>query len=386
MDAVPELERLAAGEPLNEDWWSLLAVALYRSGRQADALSALRQARSHLADELGLDPGPRLAISNRRSSCRTTPLDVPDIRGSNGLGGTGAPRVPARRVEGCPYKGLAVYEVEDSELFHGRNRLVGRLIGTLVDHPLLVVSGSSGAGKSSVVRAGVLPALASGAVPGSRRLEAGGGQCGCEPRRFAGRAVRSGQIDGGPIVLVCDQLEQLWSADTIPAERVAFLDNVLGLLDDGAVKRCVLVIRGDHLVRMGEQGDLAERMVGSLVLVPPLNEVELREVIEEPATAAGLRVEPELTDQAIRDVTGHPGALPLLSAALAGTWERRHAGTLTLAGYLASGGVAGAVASSGEAVWASFDDRGREVTRQVLIRLVDHDNGRDAALSPDATQ
>ena len=59
VEVVPELERLAAGEPLNEDWWSLLAVALYRSGRQADALSALRRARSHLADELGLDPGPR---------------------------------------------------------------------------------------------------------------------------------------------------------------------------------------------------------------------------------------------------------------------------------------------------------------------------------------
>ena len=84
-------------------------------------------------------------------------------------------------------------------------------------------------------------------------------------------------------MLVCDQLEPLWSAEAGPAERAAFLDNVLGLLDDGAVKRCVLVIRGDHLVRMGEQGDLAERMVGSLVLVPPLNEIELREVIEEPA-------------------------------------------------------------------------------------------------------
>ena len=79
-----------------------------------------------------------------------------------------APQLPVGRVEGCPYKGLAVYGVEDSELFRGRNRLVGRLIGTLVDHSLLVVSGSSGAGKSSVVRAGVLPALASGAVPGSR--------------------------------------------------------------------------------------------------------------------------------------------------------------------------------------------------------------------------
>ena len=99
-----------------------------------------------------------------------------------------------------------------------------------------------------------------------------------------------------PVILVCDQLEQLWSATTASAERAAFLDNVLGLIADGAVIRCVLIVRGDHVGRMAEHGDMAERMVGTLVLVPPLSEPELREVVEKPARATGLDVEPELID------------------------------------------------------------------------------------------
>ena len=190
VDAVPELERLAAGEPLNEDWWSLLAVALYRSGRQADALSALRQARSHLADELGLDPGPRLRGIEQAVLVQDDSLDVPDIRGSNGLGGSSAPRVPVMRVEGCPYKGLAVYEVENSERFRGRNRLVAEADRD-AGGPLPCWSS----------RAPAAPGSPPSFVPGSFRrsrpapcpapgLEAGGGQCGRESRRFAGRCVR----------------------------------------------------------------------------------------------------------------------------------------------------------------------------------------------------
>ena len=77
----------------------------------------------------------------------------------------------AGRVGLCPYKGLAAYEVDDAALFYGRERLVRRLVSALVDSSLLVVSGSSGAGKSSVVRAGLLAALASGALRDSQGWE-----------------------------------------------------------------------------------------------------------------------------------------------------------------------------------------------------------------------
>ncbi len=138
-------------------------------------------------------------------------------------------------------------------------------MGALVDNPLLVVSGSSGAGKSSVVRAGLLPRLASGVLPGSdqwRPVVVTPGEHAVDA--LASLTGETEQTDR--IVLVCDQLEQLWSSQTEPAERVAFLDNVLGLLDDGAVTRCVLVVRGDHVGRLAEHSELAERMVGALVL------------------------------------------------------------------------------------------------------------------------
>ena len=129
--------------------------------------------------------------------------------------------------------------------------------------------------------------------------------------------------------------------------------------------------------RMAEHGDMAERMVGTLVLVPPLSEPELREVVEQPARATGLDVEPELIDTAVHEVLGRSGALPLLSTALTGTWERRRGDTLSLAGYLASGGVAGAVARSAEEVYATFDERGQEIARRVLVRLADQPDQND---------
>ena len=276
------------------------------------------------------------------------------------------------RVTGCPYKGLAAYEPEDAPLFRGRADLVERLVALLVDSSLLVVSGSSGAGKSSVVRAGLLPALSAGALAGSEEwpqvvVTAG-------PHAVDALAELSGEeAPPVPVVLVVDQLEQQWSTETDPGERTAFLDSVLGLVAEGHVGRCILVIRADHIGLLAEHRGMAGRMVGCLELVPPLTEPQLREVLEWPAAAAGLTVEPELVDTVVRDVLGRNGGLPLMSMAMVGTWARRHDDTLTLAGYLATGGVAGAIATAAEGVLATFDPDDREVARQVLVRLAEHD-------------
>ena len=94
-------------------------------------------------------------------------------------------------------------------------------------------------------------------------------------------------------------------------------------MDDGIVVRCVAVVRGDFAGRLAEHAAFAERLAGAFVLVPPLTDPELREIVREPAAAVGLTVEPELLDAVVADVLGRPGALPLLSTALVGTWERR---------------------------------------------------------------
>ena len=223
-----------------------------------------------------------------------------------------------------------------------------------------------------MVRAGLLPALSAGALAGSEEwpqvvVTAG-------PHAVDALAELSGEeAPPVPVVLVVDQLEQQWSTETDPGERTAFLDSVLGLVAEGHVGRCILVIRADHIGLLAEHRGMAGRMVGCLELVPPLTEPQLREVLEWPAAAAGLTVEPELVDTVVREVLGRNGGLPLMSMAMVGTWARRHDDTLTLAGYLAAGGVAGAIATAAEGVLATFDPDDREVARQVLVRLAEHD-------------
>ncbi|UOY01173.1 WD40 repeat domain-containing protein [Blastococcus sp. PRF04-17] len=146
-------------------------------------------------------------------------------------------------------------------------------------------------------------------------------------------------------------------------------------MDDGIVVRCVAAVRGDHAGRLAEHAAFAERVAGAFVLVPPLTDPELREIVREPARTVGLDVEPELLDAVVADVLGRPGALPLLSTALVGTWERRRGSTLTLAGYLEAGGVSGALTRSAEAAYAALDEEARADARRLLVRLADVDDG-----------
>ena len=151
-DAVREAEAALVEWPYRERLWELLVLALYRQGRQSDALDAYRRARAALREGLGVDPGAGLRRMEERVLAQDPALLAP-------VG------VPARHP--CPYKGLARYDEGDADLFVGRERLVEELLARLVDGSLLVVAGASGAGKSSLVRAGLVPALARGGLPGS---------------------------------------------------------------------------------------------------------------------------------------------------------------------------------------------------------------------------
>jgi DNA-binding SARP family transcriptional activator/WD40 repeat protein len=373
-EVVADLERLVTVEPLRENWWRLLMLALYRTGRQADALAAARRARSLLAEELGTDPGPALRAMETAVLTQDPELDLVASRAPRG----GAPVAVAER---CPFMGLAAYEAADAPLFQGRARLVSALVGRLVDAPVVVVSGPSGAGKSSVVRAGVVPALAGGALRGSRDWRPLVVTPGRSPVDILAPLTGENPPEV-PVLLVCDQLEELWAPGIDPHERAAFLDTVLGLVDDGIVVRCVAVVRGDHTGRLAEHPSLAERLGGAFVLVPPLTDPELREIVREPARAVGLDVEPELLDAVVADVLGRAGALPLLSTALVGTWERRRGHLLTLAGYLDAGGVSGALARTAEAAYAAIDDEARADARRLLVRLADVDDGGSLVRRP----
>ena len=238
-----------------------------------------------------------------------------------------------------------------------------------------MVSGPSGVGKSSVVGAGLVPELLRGAGD-SAGAEVVVVKPGAQPVDELAPLLRGAETadsppdpDRRPVALIVDQFEQLWTAGTEARERAAFVDALLAMLDDGLLSCAVLVVRGDYLGRLAEHAELAGRTADGLVLVPPMTEPELREVVEEPARAAGLDVDPDLVDAVIRDMHGQAAALPLLSTALVGTWERRRDGTMTLIGYVQAGGVTGALAATAEDALAAVDTADLELARRIFVRL-----------------
>src|SRR4051794_40127759 len=158
-EVVAELEGLLAEDPAHEGWATRLMLALYRSGRQADALAVARRVRRELAQEVGVDPSPALrqmeqAVLDHAEELQPRPRPI--------AAATPPASLPAR--DGCPYRGLAPYGEADADVFYGRGAANRALLARIAAAQLVVVSGPSGAGKSSLVLAGLLPALARGAV------------------------------------------------------------------------------------------------------------------------------------------------------------------------------------------------------------------------------
>lgn len=344
-EVAAEAETLVADEPLRERRWAILALAQYRCGRQADALRSLERARRTLVDQLGIHPGTELVALEAAILRQDTALDV-------------APAPPAVS-DACPYKGLAPYDVGDTESFFGRDAEVATCLERLRSASLLVVAGPSGCGKSSLVRAGLVPALL------RRKRTAVVFVPGADPEAALTNAVAA--TEGTP-VLVVDQFEELFALDT-PIEAVrAFSERIVAYATDRAP--VVIAVRADHLAGLAADRALSRLAEQGLHLVRPLAGDELREAIEEPAHQAGLRLEHGLVDLLMRDTEGEPGALPLLSHALAETWRRRDGHVLTVEGYRSTGGIRGAVARSADRLYDSLPPDQRASLRSVLLRLV----------------
>ena len=208
---------------------------------------------------------------------------------------------------GCPFKGLASFEVADAPYFFGREQLVAELVARLVGAPLLAVVGPSGSGKSSVLRAGLLPALAAGVLPGSEHWTQIVIRPGEHPLREL-RDATAGLLPDGRAVLAVDQLEETFTACCDERERAAFLAELAQLARAGDGRSIVvLAVRADHYGRCAAYPALASLLAANHVLVGAMRRDELRRAIERPASRAGLRVEPELADALIADVEGRAG-------------------------------------------------------------------------------
>jgi WD40 repeat protein/class 3 adenylate cyclase len=265
----------------------------------------------------------------------------------------------------CPYKGLVQFEPDDAELFFGREHLVEDLVGRLDVAPFLAVVGPSGSGKSSLVRAGVVPEL-------QRRDGA------LHPDLFSPgeHPLAELALAGDSRLVVVDQFEEVFTLCRDEDERRAFVDALLDAAERGT--RVVVALRADFYGHCARYPRLAAALEERQALVGPMSEEELRRAIERPAEHAGLLLEPGLVEGILRDVVGEPGALPLLSHSLLETWKRRSGRMLTLIGYLQAGGVQGAIAKTAETVYRdALSPDQQALARNIFLRLTELGEGTE---------
>ena len=376
---VPELQALVGSHPLRERLRGLLMLALYRGGRQAEAVEAYHETRRVLGDELGIEPSTELRD-----------LLTQILRQDPSLARNGATAAPTAVRN--PYKGLRSFLEADEDDFFGRESLTTRLVERASADRFVAVVGPSGSGKSSVVRAGVVPGLRArgfrvlevtpGAYP-LEELEAALLRIADNPpaslleqlandERGLLRAVkRVLPGDASELLLVLDQLEELFTLVGEERVREHFLASIeCAVRDPHSRVRVLATLRADFYDRPLQYRGFAELVRDGAEVVLPLSPDELERAIAAPARQVGLRLEEGLLAEIVADVVDEPSALPLLQYALTELVERRDGDELTRAAYRAIGGISGALAGSAEAVYGRLDDQGREAARQLFLRLV----------------
>jgi CHAT domain len=260
----------------------------------------------------------------------------------------------------CPFRGLYPFRRKDRRFFFGREELVRRLARRLRESGFLAVLGKSGSGKSSVVRAGLIPALRK-QKPGLRTAYLRPGSD--PPARLEAKLQK---VQGHPFVLVVDQFEELFTLCPEEGKRWAFLDRLLGL---GPAGRVVLAMRADFLGECAPYGDLAKAVREHLDLIPPMDTAELRRAMERQAAQVGLRFEADLSNTILDEVRGEPGAMPLLQHALRELWKRRHGPWLRASEYRKIGGVRRAVARTADAFFKRLPGADQDRMRDIFTRL-----------------
>ncbi|MFD0266348.1 helix-turn-helix domain-containing protein [Streptomyces sp. NPDC127106] len=363
------------------------------------------------------------AAAGRDAAAPRAPAPAPvTARAPVGAAGPGSaggpPSVPQSEGE-CPYRGLAAFTDRDADRFFGRERVTAALVERVFERigcgPLLLV-GRSGAGKSSLLSAGLVPALrrrggfpAAGAAswpvvrftptahPVQELLDCTakvfGGDLGVTPRELAERPERLLEVVGqrGPtvrLVLIVDQFEEVFTLCGDEEERHAFVRVLRALAtarteQDAAV--VVLGLRADFSGNCLDLPELAAVFADGLFVLPPMSVSELKEAVARPAEHAGLGLEPGLLPLLLRDAgvrdgladadgagraAAPAGALPLVSHALLATWQRREGSMLTVAGYEHTGGIRGAVAQTAESVFARLYPAEQRMVRRILVALV----------------
>src|SRR5687767_6150060 len=314
----------------------------------------------------------------------------------------------------CPFKGLNYFDEADADLFVGREALTAKLVerilsvtssGSPNQTRFLAVVGASGSGKSSLVHAGLVPALrwnkesidwqihilaptahpleslATSLTPENEPVSAIAtlmDDLTRDPRSLQIYAKRKlGSKDGSHLLLVIDQFEELFALCRSEKERVAFIGNLLTAASEVDGPLIVLIaLRADFYAHCANYIQLRESLAQNQEYIGAMSDEELRRAIEEPARRGRWELEPGLVDLLLHDAGHEPGALPLLSHALLETWQRRRGRTMTLSGYTSSGGVRGAIAETAETVFTDqFTREQRVIARRIFLRLTELSDG-----------
>ncbi|MFI1353171.1 hypothetical protein ACH4TV_06240 [Streptomyces sp. NPDC020898] len=274
----------------------------------------------------------------------------------------------------APYRGLARFEPDDHELFFGRDRLVAELYELMTTHRFAAVFGASGSGKSSLLRAGVVPRMRASIALREDAAVLRVFTPGARPAETYGQLLTPAADEPESWVAV-DQFEEVFTLCRDEAERARFIDLLLSAREPGSRLRVLIAVRADFYSRCGDHAELANALSRAGLLVGPMNADELREAVVRPAQAVGLQVERSLAATVVEEVQGRPGALPMLSHALLETWRRRKGRMLTTAAYEAAGGLVGAIAASAEETYGRLSASQASAARQLLLRLVEPGRG-----------
>jgi serine/threonine protein kinase/WD40 repeat protein/DNA-binding winged helix-turn-helix (wHTH) protein len=307
-----------------------------------------------------------------------------------------------------PYRGLRAFTELDQGVFFGRDAIVGELLEHLerpgIDGKFVVAIGASGSGKSSVVRAGLLPSLRTGAVPGSEKwliatmvpssdpfgeLDAAlrsvatndpGPRAAAPDDREVLRILDAAVPPTQPVLLVIDQLEELFTQMSDESARRSFVDGLArAIRRPDANLRVVATLRADFLDRPLRYSEFGQLVKHGTVTIVGMSAPELEAAVTRPAAGVGVEVEPALSTQIVADVLDRPAALPLLQFTLTELFERRSGPVLTLQSYSALGGVAAAVAGRAEAVFGQLTAAESELARRMFLRLVTVDESRSVS-------
>ncbi|MGD8856849.1 MAG: protein kinase, partial [Chloroflexota bacterium] len=303
-----------------------------------------------------------------------------------------------------PYKGLRAFQEADADDFFGREALVQQLVKRLDparngDQRFLAVVGPSGSGKSSAIKAGLIPALRAAAIEGSDKWFVAEMVPGTHPLEELELALWPVAVDPPPslvepmqrdsrgllrtirrilpdepdaqLLLIIDQFEELFTLVEDEERRDFFVDSLLqAIAAPRSPLRVIITLRADFYDRPLQYETLGRLIKANTELVLPLTTEELTWSIREPARRVGVGLEKGLSEAIIGDVTDQPGALPLLQYALTELFERRQDGQLARAAYAEIGGVLGALGRRAEEIYGGLDAAGQEAARQLFLRLV----------------